>query len=141
MPYELFEDKGILRKPRRKKDQEFFDLAKGKLGFPEEIDLVTFCVAIALYKEHIGESLYKEDNPSLKEMAKMYSFKKRELYDFIILNYLEVHEDRLAEFEKYFYAGFKILKEWFEQFGPDFTSEIERFCRIWDYIAGSSLDD
>ena len=70
MPYELFEGKGNVRKPRLKKDQEFFDRAKKKLGFPEEIDLVTFCAAIALYKEHIGESLDKKDNISLKEMAK-----------------------------------------------------------------------
>lgn len=141
MPYELFEGKGNVRKPRLKKDQEFFDRAKKKLGFPEELDLVTFCAAVALYKEHIGESLDKKDNLSLKEMAKMYSFKKRKLYDFIILNRLEVRENRLEEFEKYFYAGFEILKEWFEQYGPDVTSEIERFCGILDYIIGSSLDD
>jgi hypothetical protein len=141
MPYELFEGKGIVRKVKLKKDKEFFDRAKKKLGFPEEIDLVTFCTAIALYKEHIGESLDKKDNLSLKEMAKMYSFKKGKLYDFIILNRLEVRENRLEEFEKYFYVGFEILREWFEQYGPDATSEIERFCGILDCIAGGNLDD
>jgi len=141
MSYELFEGKGIIRKVRLKKDKEFFNHAKKKLGFPEEIDLVTFCTAIALYKEHIGESLDKKDNLSLKEMAKMYSFKKGKLYDFIILNRLEVLEKRLEEFEKYFYVGFEILREWFEQYGPDVISEIERFCGILDYIIGDSLDD
>jgi len=141
MPYELFEGKGNVRKPRLKKDQEFFDRAKKKLGFPEEIDLVTFCAAIALYKEHIGESLDKKDNLSLKEMAKMYSFKKGKLYDFIILNRLEVRENRLEEFEKYFYVGFEILREWFEQYGPDANSEIERFCGIWDYVVGGDGHD
>ena len=141
MPYELFEGKGIVRKVRLKKDKEFFDRAKKKLGFADEIDLVTFCAAIALYKEHIGESLDKKDNLILKEMAKMYSFKKGKLYDFIILNRLEVRENRLEEFEKYFYAGFEILREWFEQYDPDATSEIERFCGILDCIVEGSLDD
>lgn len=134
MPYEVFEGKGNVRKPRLKKDKEFFDRARKKLGFKEEIDLVTFCTAISLYEEHLGGHLNKKQAPSLKEMAKMYSFKKRKLYDFIILNYLEVQEDRLKEFEKYFYTGFEILREWFEEHGADANSEIERFSGIWDYI-------
>jgi len=136
MPYELFEGKIKVRKVRLKKDEEFFNQAKKKLGFADEIDLVAFCAAIALYKEHIGESLDKKDNLSLKEMTPMYSFKKGKLYDFIILNRLEVRENRLEEFEKYFYVGFEILREWFEQYGPDATSEIERFCGILDCIVG-----
>lgn len=136
MSYEIFEGKLGVRKPKLKKDKEFFDRAKKRLGFTEEIDLVTFCTAIALFKEHLGESIDKKDKLNLKEMAKMYSFKKAKLYDFIILNYLEVKENRLEEFEKYFYAGFEILREWFEEYGPDANSEIERFCAIWDYITG-----
>ena len=135
MAYVEFEGKGVVKKPRLKKDQEFFDNAKEKLGFKEEVDLVTFCTAIALYKEHLEKSINKRDKLSLKEMAKMYSFKKRKLYDLIILNCLKVQENRLEEFEKYFYAGFEILKEWFEDYGPDVNSEIERFCGIWDYVA------
>ncbi len=134
MAYELFEGKGIVRKVKLKKDKEFFDRAKRKLGFRDEIDLVTFCTAVALYKENMGEAIGRKDKLSLKEMAKMYSFKKAKLYDFIILNYLVVKENRLEEFEKYFYAGFEILREWFEEYGPDANSEIERFCAIWDYI-------
>ncbi len=134
MPYELFEGKGSIRKPMLKKDKEFFDQAKEKLRFTEEIDLVTFCTAIALFKEHHGEHIDKKDTLSLKEMTKISSFKKAKLYDIIILNYLEVEEERLDIFEKYFYAGFEILKEWFENHGPDANSEIERFCGIWDYI-------
>ncbi len=142
MAYDVFEGKGNVRKPRLKKDQEFFDDAKEKLGFKEEMDLVTFCAAIALYKEHLKKSINKKDRVSLKEMAKMYSFKKRKLYDLIILNCLEIQKERLEEFEKYFYAGFEILREWFEEHGPDVNYEIERFCGIWDYVTGrDGLDD
>lgn len=134
MTYEVFEGKGIVRKVRLNKDKEFFNYAKEKLSFVEEIDLVTFCTAIALYKEHLEEPLDKKEKLSLKEMAKMYSFKKAKLYDFIILSCLEVQENRLEEFEKYFYAGFEILRKWFENHGPDTTNELERFSSIWDYI-------
>jgi len=135
MAYDVFEGKQVVKKPLLKKDQEFFNDAKEKLGFKEEMDLVTFCAAIALYKEHLKKLINKEDKLSLKEMAKMYSFKKRKLYDLIILNCMNLQENRLEEFEKYFYAGFEILKEWFEDYGPDVNSEIERFCGIWDYVA------
>lgn len=134
MTYEVFEGKGIVRKVRLSKDKEFFNYAKKKLSFVEEIDIVTFCTAIALYKEHLEEPLDKKEKLSLKEMAKMYSFKKAKLYDFIILSCLEVQENRLEEFEKYFYAGFEILRKWFENHGPDTTNELERFSSIWDYI-------
>jgi len=133
MTYEVFERRGIVKKPALKKDKEFFELAKDKLGFVEEINLVTFCTAIALYKEDIGETLSKK-MIKLKEMAKMYSFKKAKVYDLIILNYLEVQENRLEEFERYFCAGLDILREWFEEYGPDCNSVIERFCGIWDYV-------
>ena len=134
MTYDVFEGKGIVRKVRLNKDKEFFDYAKEKLSFAEEIDLVTFCAAIALYKEHLGEPIDKKEKLSLKEMAKMYSFKKAKLYDFIIFSWLEVQENRLEEFEKYFYAGFEILRKWFENHGPDTTNELERLSSIWDYI-------
>lgn len=135
--YEVFEGKGIVRKPKKKKDKEFFNNIKEKLGFNNDIDFATFCTAIAIYKKYNNEPLDMKDKPSLKEMAKMYSFDKKKLYDFIILSHLEVEEKRLEEFEKYFYAGFELLKEWFEEYGPDTNTEIERLCSIWDYVFNS----
>jgi len=129
MPYEVFEGKKKVRKVKYKRDSDDFDYAKRRFGFIDEIDLVSFCAAIALLKEHQGSSLTKE-NPSLKEMAMMQSFRKAELYDRIILDYLDVAEDRLLEFEKYFYVGFKFLRDWLDEYGPDLNNEIELICQI-----------
>ncbi|MGV9141428.1 MAG: hypothetical protein ACOC1X_00660 [Promethearchaeota archaeon] len=142
MTYELFEGKKVVRKPKIKKDKEFFEEALEKLSFKkfQEIDLVTFCAAIGLYKEYKGENVVFEE-PKLKELAKMYSFKKADLYDNIVLNFLEIDSNRLEVFEKYFYAGFKILEEWFEDYGPESKCELERFSKLWDYLVGDEHNE
>lgn len=144
MAYEIFEGKVTVRKPRRKGDQEFFDRAKEQLGFREEIDLVTFCVAIAFYKKESDGNIKLKDDINLKEMAKIYSFEKSQFYDLLVLNYLDNREDRLEIFEKYFYAGFEILRSWFAENESSMITNagFERFCSIWDYITeGSEIDD
>jgi hypothetical protein len=136
MNYEVFEGKLTVRKPRRKEDQEFFERAKGQLGFREEIDLVTFCVAIALFKKSEDGDIELEDKVSLKEMAKMYSFGKSKFYDLLVLNFLDTKEDRLYLFERYFYAGFKILQRWFSENEPSIITNtgLERICEVCDFI-------
>jgi len=133
MSNKLFEGKGNIRKVKGKKDEEFFNNAKQLLGFKEEIDFVTFCVALALIKKYLGKKL-PDNTYSLKEMAKMYSFKKADLYDLLIMEYVGKSENRLEEFEKYFCSGFKMLRDWFDNFGPDANWEIERFCEICDFL-------
>ncbi len=144
MNYEVFEGKGTVRKPRKKEDQEFFERAKGQLGFSEEIDLVTFCVAIAFYKKSEDGNIELHDKVSLKEMAKMYSFEKSKLYDLLVLNFLDTKEGRLELFEKYFYAGFEILQRWFSEneSGVITNTGLERICEICDFItAGKDNND
>lgn len=144
MVYEVFEGKGTVRKPRLKKDQEFFDHAKERLAFREEIDLVTFCVAIALYKKDNDASIQLKDKISLKEMAKMYSFGKKEFYDLLVLNYLDNKEQRLETFEKYFYAGFEILRDWFSHNESSMITNtgLEKICGIWNCVTeGSEFND
>lgn len=132
MPYELFEGKKKVRKVKSKKDLNDFESIKERFAFPDEVDLVSFCTAIALYKESIGDSLKKIDKLSLLQMANMQSFRKASLYDFIVMNFLDKHKYRLEEFEKYFYAGFKYLRDWLDEWGPDLNTEIELFSRFWE---------
>ena len=135
MTYAPFEGEKSVRTVKLKKDKEFFKKAVKKLGFKKEIDLVTFCAAIALYKEYEYKTLDKKLLTSTKKLVGIESFDKKDLYDLVILEHLGFKENRLKEFETYFYTGFNILKEWFENYGPDVNSEIERFCGIWDYVA------
>ena len=138
MRYEVFEGEKAVNTVRLKRDKDFFDNAIKKLGFKNEIDLVTFCASIALYKECIERDLDKMPLSNRKKLVGMETFDKRKLYDFLILNYLEIKEKRLEDFEKYFYTGFNILRRWFEKHEPDTTSELERFSSIWDYMTKES---
>ena len=135
MPQLLFEGKKKVKKVRRQKEIEVFEAAKEKFGFKEEIDLFSFCSAIALFRENRGDQFIKE-KPSLQEMTNMYSFRKADLYDLIVLHYLDIHEGRLEEFEKYFYSGFKYLNDWLEDFGADYNTSIELVCKFWEDLIG-----
>ncbi|GAF80836.1 unnamed protein product, partial [marine sediment metagenome] len=64
------------------------------------------------------------------------SFKKAELFDFIVLGYFNISKNRLEEFEKYFYAGFRFLKDWLDDIGIDLNSEVEIYCQFWDDLVG-----
>jgi len=136
MTYEVFEGEKSVRTVRLKKDEEFFKKAAKKLGFKWDIHLITFCVAIALRKEYKDKTLDKRPLTSAKKLVGMESFDKKDFYDCVISEYLGIKGGRLKEFETYFYTGFNILKEWFEEYDADTNSEIERFSSIWDYITG-----
>jgi len=139
--YRPFDGEKAVRTVRLKKDEGFFKNAVKKLGFKNEIDLVTFCVAIALRKEYKDKTLNKKLLTSAKKLVGMESFDKRDLYDLIILEYLNLREGRLKEFETYFYTGFNILKEWFKENNADLRSEIERLSAIWDYVTRGNGQD
>lgn len=141
MPYEIFEGKNKVRKFRNKKDDNDFDALKKKFGFSDEIDLASFCAAISFFKKNKGDPIEILSPPNMKEMAMMQSFKKAKLYDFLVLNYLDVENDRLTEFEKYFYSGFRFLRNWFEIFGPNFNLEIELYSALWDHLFSDRKKD
>jgi len=131
MSLELFEGKSIVRKVRLKKDKNDFENAMKKFGFKTEVDLVSFCVAIALY-EKFSKKIEINENPKLMKMASMYSFKKADLYDLIIYIYLNKESARVEKFEEYFYYGFKILRDWLNDYGVDFTTKIETVCGFFN---------
>lgn len=135
MTYSVFEGKKSVRSVRKMTDKNFFKEMTKKLSFKKDIELVTFCVALAMRKEHQEDGLTKKSMTGGTKIAGMESFEKRELYDRIILDHLNIEEDRLIEFETYFYTGFNMLREWSEEYGPDANSEIERISSIWDKIS------
>ncbi|HUS49057.1 MAG TPA: hypothetical protein VMZ91_02775 [Candidatus Paceibacterota bacterium] len=141
MPYEIFEGKKKVRKIRNTKDNNDFDIFKKRFGFSEEIDLASFCTAISFFKKYKGDHVEIFPPPSMMEMANMQSFKKAKLYDSLILHYLDIAEDRLVEFEKYFYSGFKFLRDWLERYGPNLNLEIELYSELWDFLMTEKKSD
>ena len=134
MEYQIFEGKSNVRKPaRRKLDQEAFPRLKQLLGINEDQDLVSLCIAVSLFKFEKSDPLL-EHKPSFKEMAKMQSYKKAKFYDFLIISYLNIEKNRMDEFEKHVYDGFKYLVEWNKEKGPDCRTPLESFVSLSKYL-------
>lgn len=132
--YVVFEGKKSVRAVGKKSDREFFDYAEDMLGFKTDIDLVTFCAALALRLDYEGARPKKRKLFHPRKLVGMESFEKRTLYDNIILEYLGVKENRLEAFETLFYTGLRFLKTWFDDVGTEYSSELERFCGIWEEV-------
>lgn len=132
MSYEIFEGIKDVKTVRKSEDIEFFQRAMKKLKFERDIDLVVFCTSIGLYCCKIKGSIITEKNPSLKKLTSMTTFERRQLFDLLILNFLKVENERIKEFEMYFYQGFLILKNWFENNEKNMTNTIERYSTIID---------
>jgi len=128
----IFEDKKDVKTVRRKADVEFFHRAVKKLKFKRDIDLVIFCASLGLYRSKLKGLDRKERNPSLKKLTSIATFDNSRLFDFLILTYLKVEKERMKEFEAYFYTGFVILKNWFDENDKNMSKTIERFCTIYD---------
>ena len=70
----------------------------------------------------------------MKEVCNIYSFPKKEFYDNIVVNYLDVKEGVRDEFETYQKIGMEFLQKWNEGAGQDCTSPLDRFCSIRDEL-------
>lgn len=133
MNYKLFEDKKSIKIMRREEEREDFNRIKKKLGFGEDIDLVTFCASIGL-KKYIESNLRLDELPGSKKLADISTFDESKLFDYLIITCLNEKEKRLRKFESLFYTGFKILKKWFDENGVDIRKELEGFSDILDYV-------
>lgn len=129
-----FEGEKSVKTSRLKKDEELFKEMVQKLGFKMDLNLVTFCAAVVLRLEQTHRTVDKRPLLTPKKLAGMESFEKRDLYDLVISDYLDVKIERLRQFETFFYTGFHFLKDWLEQDDGESQSEIERFLGIWDYV-------
>lgn len=132
MSYEIFQGAKDVKTVRKADDTEFFEKAMKKLKFERDIDLVIFCTSIGLYQCKIKGKNIKEKYPSLKKLTSMTTFDRRKLFDLLILNYLKIENERVKEFEIYFYTGFLILKEWFDNNDDDTINTIDKYSNIID---------
>ena len=130
----IFEGEKSVRTVGIERERVFFEKLIKKFGFKRDIDLVTFCTSIAIMKEFRDENQLKIQLQRPKKLAGMETFDKSDFFDLIILEHLEVNSKRLKLFEVYFYTGFKLLRNWFENNDPDMKYEIERCSRIWDFV-------
>jgi len=132
MSYEIFQNAKDVKTVRKPEDVEFFQIIMKDLKFERDIDLVVFCASIGLYKYILKGTDIRDKYPSLKKLTSMTTFDRRRLFDLLILNYLKVENERIKEFEIYFYTGFLILKEWFKNNKENMKNTIDLYSNIID---------
>ena len=134
MRYTVFEGRKDVRKPKLKTDREVFDRLRINLGFSREINLVEFCTSIALRIKQAGGNIEIVDSPKLQKMVDISYFENAEIYDIVISEFMGVKTGRMEEFERLFYAGFRLLKGWDINYGAEATSVVERFTSVWNNL-------
>lgn len=130
MSYQLFEGKIDVRTVKKPEDVESFQKIKRRLKFERDIDLIVFCASIGLYRCEIKKSDEKTKKTSLVKLTTIPTFDRARLFDFIVLTFLKIEGERMHEFESYFYTGFKILEEWFQNNDGNMNNTLERFSTI-----------
>jgi len=132
MSIELFNGVKDVKTVRKNEDKDFFKRAMKKLKFEKDLDLVVFCASIGLYRSKLMEFDKKEKNPSLQKLTSITTFNRNQakLFDYLILTFLKVENDRMGEFELYFYTGFKALKKWFDSNEKNMGNTVELYCTL-----------
>lgn len=139
MSYELFEGRTDVRTVKSPEDITSFQKIKRRLKFERDIDLIVFCASIGLFICEIKNSSEKMKKTSLVKLTTIPTFDRARLFDFIILTLLKVENQRMHEFETYFYTGFKILEDWFQNNDSNMNNTLERFSTIINDLLSNKI--
>ena len=103
----------IANKDRKKELQKI----QKDMGLKNESDFIILCAAVALYKCALkGEST--EIPPAFKKLTNISIFEDRKLYDRIFQTLLDIPEPLIKDFNTYVWTGFKIIREWHQDYEP-----------------------
>ena len=103
----------IANKDRKKELQKI----QKDMGLKNESDFIILCAAVALYKCALkGEST--EIPPAFKKLTNISIFNDRKLYDRIFRTLLDIPEPLIKDFNTYVWTGFKIIREWHQDYEP-----------------------
>lgn len=133
---ELFEGVNKINIFYKNRDEyeDYFIPIKNGLNLNDDIDLYLLCVSIYFYLIEKDRAISLKTIPSSKELAKMYTFKKAEIYDRIIIHGLNNFNKRIDYLANCFYTGFQIIKKWWDLTGEDKKDELDRFISLEKYI-------
>lgn len=130
MPYEPFSGDSSVNTVRKAEDVKDFNHIRDSLGFSLDIDLVTFCAAVGLYKVALKKKITKTLSPSVKKLATMTTFSTRYMYDYIIRNFLDIEKPHIKDFDEYFYSGFMVVKHWYKKNGTNMEDSLHAFTEM-----------
>ena len=130
MLYEPFSNDSSVNTVRKAEDVKDFNHIRDSLGFSLDIDLVTFCAAVGLYKVALKKKITKSTSPSIKKLATMTTFLTRYMYDYIIRNFLDIEKPHIKDFDEYFYSGFIEVQDWYKKNGTNMEDSLHAFSEI-----------
>ena len=117
MSDKIFDDIDSIQSLSRKTDKELLQKIQKDMGLKNESDFIILCAAVALYKCALkGEST--EVPPAFKKLTNISIFNDRKLYDRIFRTLLDIPAPLIKDFNTYVWNGFKIIREWHQDYEP-----------------------
>ena len=117
MSDKIFDNIDSIQSIAKKTDKELLQKIQNDMGLKNESDFIILCAAVALYKCALkGEST--ELPPAFKKLTNISIFEDRKLYDRIFQTLLDIPEPLIKDFNTYVWTGFKIIREWHQDYEP-----------------------
>ena len=117
MSDKIFDDIDSIQSLAKKTDKELLQKIQKDMGLKNESDFIILCAAVGLYKCALkGEST--EVPPAFKKLTNISIFEDRKLYDRIFRTLLDIPEPLIKDFNEYVWTGFKIIREWHQDYEP-----------------------
>ena len=117
MSDKIFDDIDSIQSLSKKTDKELLQKIQKDMGLKNESDFIILCAAVGLYKCALkGDAT--EPPLGFKKLTNISIFEDRKLYDRIFQTLLDIPEPFIKDFNTYVWTGFKIIREWHQDYEP-----------------------
>ena len=117
MSDKIFDNIDSIQSISKPTDKERLQQIQKDMGLKNESDFIILCAAVALYKCALkGDA--KEVPPAFKKLTNISIFEDRKLYDRIFRTLLDIPAPLIKDFNTYVWTGFKIIREWHQDYEP-----------------------
>ena len=117
MSDKIFDNIDSIQSIANKDRKEELQKIQKDMGLKNESDFIILCAAVALYKCALkGDAT--EVPPAFKKLTNISIFEDRKLYDRIFRTLLDIPAPLIKDFNTYVWTGFKIIREWHQDYEP-----------------------
>jgi len=140
MEYQIFEEEKTLKIMSKRvengKMRDDFDEIRKRLGLNTDHQLYSACAAIGFYIHYHNNVEKLPELPDPTKLVDLSALEDREMFDYLVLKYLDKEENRLETFQNVFFLGFKTVRDWFHDREPDTEPQIEldKFRSLYEYV-------
>ena len=118
MTDKIFDNIDSIQSIAKKTDKELLQKIQNDMGLKNESDFIILCAAVALYKCALKKDDTTEVPPAFKKLTNISIFEDRKLYDRIFQTLLDIPAPLIKDFNTYVWTGFKIIREWHQDYEP-----------------------